>query len=166
MMRINCISVKDLPTRVLKAELFEIPRGFQYVLMAVKARRPIEMYREFDTYEYTHQPKFFYTRLGWLAERYLLVAQELARRGVEIESSKIRLTFQGYKNSIPDKWWGYWGPTERDLAFNQEKLEQRLNRSGKRPPRPVMTNVMVAALEAEITAELVELAERRKSEQG
>lgn len=65
--------------------------------------------------------KFFYTRLGYLKQRYEELYSECRRRGYDV-------TYYGNAwDGAPQNMMGDYIPTERDISIIKERIEERLN---------------------------------------
>ena len=68
----------------------------------------------------TGHVKFFYTRLGYLKERYEALYQECLKRGYNV-------TYYGEAwNDVPQHLMGSYTPSDRDRAIVRERIEERL----------------------------------------
>lgn len=104
----------------LGAEYRELPRIYGLVLAAqMRGVRPGA---------FTAPPKytlgqghclFFYNKLMWLNERYSKLVQECRLRGRAVNFSDPPL------NVLDPGWFGYWLPTDEDVAINIKRLNER-----------------------------------------
>lgn len=123
MTRINCVPVQELSGPHLVAEYRELPRVF--ALAEKAAARGGFVQPDKYTLGKGHVI-FFYTRLGYLAERQRSLVNEMKRRGYKPAYSGIeRAQFPG----IPDAYWAHWTPTPEALALNRARIAER---SGKK----------------------------------
>lgn len=119
MTRINCIPVQELSGPHLVAEYRELPRVFALAQKAA-LRGPLVQPATY-TLGKGHL-LFFYTRLGYLAQRHVELVHEMKRRG-------FKPSFAGVKRedfpSIPDEYWGGWVPTPEAQQINRQRIEER-----------------------------------------
>ena len=119
MTRINCIPVQELSGPHLVAEYRELPRVF--ALAEKAAKRGNLKQPPYYTLGKGHL-LFFYTRLGYLAQRHNELIHEMRQRGY-------KPTFTGIRRedfpSIPAQYWGAWEPTPEALMLNRERIRER-----------------------------------------
>lgn len=120
MTRINCgIPVEDLTREHLIAEHREIKRVPNCV---AKGRFNLKgQPKEFTLGE--GHVKFFYTRLGYLKERYEALYQECLRRKYKVEY------YGGAWDNISKHLMGGYTPTERDVEIIRQRITERLDAS-------------------------------------
>ena len=119
MTRINCIPVEELSGQHLVAEYRELPRVFALAQKA--ALRGSFSAPETYTLGQGHL-LFFYTRLGYLAQRHLDLIDEMKRRGYKPTFSGIRK--QDFP-TIPESYWNDWEPTPEAQALNRARIKAR-----------------------------------------
>ena len=119
MTRINCIPVEELSGQHLVAEYRELPRVFALAQKA--ALRGSLSAPEAYTLGQGHL-LFFYTRLGYLAQRHLDLIDEMKRRGYKPTFSGIRK--QDFP-TIPESYWNDWEPTPEAQALNRARIKAR-----------------------------------------
>lgn len=119
MTRINCVPVEELSGPHLVAEYRELPRVFALAEKAA-ARGALSQPSNY-TLGKGHL-LFFYTRLGFLAERHAALVEEMKRRGYKPSFGGIR---RKDFPSIPDSFWGSWEPTEEALRINRQRIKER-----------------------------------------
>jgi deoxyribonuclease (pyrimidine dimer) len=119
MTRINCIPVQELSGPHLVAEYRELPRVFAL------ARKALERGSFSQPTTYTlgkGHVIFFYTRLGYLANRHAELIAEMKRRGY-------KPSFEGLQRSsfpdIPDACWNDWIPPDEAMQTNRARIEER-----------------------------------------
>lgn len=119
MTRINCVPVEELSGPHLVAEYRELPRVFA---LAEKAAAR-GSFTQPDTYTLGKgHLLFFYTRLGYLAQRHAELIAEMKRRDYNPSYSGIkREDFP----AIPNSYWGTWIPTEEALRINRQRIKER-----------------------------------------
>lgn len=127
MTRVNVVPVTELSQKHLSAEFFEIRRVFTYVKKS-----------KFNNYyppEYvmgTGHVRFFYNKLNYIADRLLLLCDEVNRRspGNQLEkdirkATTLQLVSQA-KIDIPDQSkWGSYIPTPEALLQNRKRISER-----------------------------------------
>lgn len=67
----------------------------------------------------TGHVKFFYNKLGYLQLRYHSIYDECLKRGYSVEY------YGGAWKDIPDKYMGFWNPTERDIELIKQRIIER-----------------------------------------
>lgn len=119
MTRINCVPVKELSGPHLVAEYRELPRVFA---LAQKAALRGSFSQPDDYTLGKGHVMFFYTRLGFLAQRHLQLINEMKHRGY-------KPGFSGIKRedfpSIPDDYWADWRPSAKAMEINRARLKER-----------------------------------------
>jgi deoxyribonuclease (pyrimidine dimer) len=117
MTRINCgIPPADLSDKHLLAEHREIKR----IPNVVKSGRySLEGTPEFFKLGSGHV-KFFYTRLGYLLERYNEIYVECVRRGFNVQY------YGDAWNGVPENMMGSYTPTEADVEIVMERINFKL----------------------------------------
>ncbi len=119
MTRINCVPVAELSRQHLVAEYRELPRVFA---LAGRARAAGRMDGPAEYTLGTGHMRFFYTRLGYLADRHAALVAEMKRRGYQPSYAGVR---RADYPDIPDDCWGGWTPTPEALALNRARLIER-----------------------------------------
>ncbi|MFC3338903.1 pyrimidine dimer DNA glycosylase/endonuclease V [Paracandidimonas soli] len=119
MTRINCVPVEELSGPHLVAEYRELPRVFA---LAEKAATRGALSQPSNYTLGKGHLLFFYTRLGFLAERHAALVEEMKRRGYKPSFGGIR---RKDFPSIPDSFWGSWEPTEEALRINRQRIKER-----------------------------------------
>lgn len=120
MTRINCIPVTELTDKHLGAEYRELPRVFALAQAAYKRGDDPTTYPQEYVLGLGHV-KFFYTRLGYLANRHDEIVNECLRRGRAVNfphSPDIR-------DLMPQSWWQFWEPTPEAMAINRQRIKER-----------------------------------------
>ena len=72
--------------------------------------------------------RFFYPRLGWLAERQAGLIAEMLARGYQPSFTDPA----GLLDGIPAAWAGPWQPDETAMALNRARIRERLADSADR----------------------------------
>lgn len=121
MTRINVVPVEELCDKHLLAEYRELPRVF-------KLARPCDDAPKTYTLGSGHV-KFFYDKLGYCAERFTALKQEMKKRGFNAN-----MTLTGLEGLIDNPLWGHYIPTEEAKALNRARIAERI-RAFKRPIR-------------------------------
>lgn len=67
--------------------------------------------------------KFFYTRLGYLLDRYKSIHAECLARGMNVQD------FSSAWDGIPDELMGNYTPTEEDRKIVMQRIKERLAKS-------------------------------------
>lgn len=117
MTRINVVPVTELTNAHLLAEHREIKRipnciaKWRYSLVWAPAQYTL----------WTGHVKFFYDKLGWLYERYVLLYNECKARNFNI--TNFSQAFEG----CPAKLFGGYIPTKEALKINRERIYIRIN---------------------------------------
>lgn len=127
MTRINVVSPSELTNKHLVAELHEVTRVFGLVRKA-KARG-INKYN-IDTKlkiptSYTMgtgHVYFFYTRLGYVADRYEGLVREAKLRNFKVNQIARESLLEG----IDSFWVGDYAPTPEAIEINRKRIEERL----------------------------------------
>jgi deoxyribonuclease (pyrimidine dimer) len=123
MTRINLVDPATLTDKHLGAEYRELPRTFGLVRAAVaRGEQPTDPRNPAEFCLGSGHVRFFYPRLGWLVERYMLLVQECRRRGRAVNFAAPDTA------GIPAEWFGYWQPTPRDIALSQARIEAKLSK--------------------------------------
>ena len=140
MTRINCVPPKELNDRMLVSEYHELPRVFQLVKRAIRRGEDAETCRKnFPRYTLGQgHVRFFFGRLKYLAERKILIIEEMLARKMRPNYS----TFSEEIEGIPKEWFGEWVPTGEAIALNRQQLKERLTKENdkeQRPKRKVIT---------------------------
>lgn len=133
MTRINCIPPEELCDKHLVAERHELSRVFTLVLKAIdrhfaqtgKALLPKQVGIPENYTMGTGHVKFFYNKLGWLADRDRLIESEMRARGMNVTERNLWMKY----HLIPSCWWNYWEPSREDRMVNRYRLWERLTGS-------------------------------------
>jgi deoxyribonuclease (pyrimidine dimer) len=121
--RINCIPVTELTREHLVAEYRELPRVFGLARMP----REGEVFPEQYTLGAGHV-KFFYTRLGWCANRHTELVQEMKRRGYNptIPEEEMWHHCEKAGGSVPLELFKSWTPDAAAMELNRQRIRERL----------------------------------------
>jgi deoxyribonuclease (pyrimidine dimer) len=109
----------------LHAEYRELPRIFALVRDAQARGEDPTTVRVATTELYTlgkGHCRFFYPRLAWLTERYLLLVAEMQRRGYQPSFTAP----PDWTKAIAPGWYGQWQPTPACVALNVARINVRL----------------------------------------
>lgn len=119
MTRINCVPVQELSGPHLVAEYRELPRTFKLAEKAAIRGK----FTQPDSYTMGKgHVLFFYTRLGYLANRHKQLIAEMKNRGYKPNFSGVeRNDFP----DIPESFWNDWTPTAKALEINRQRLLER-----------------------------------------
>jgi hypothetical protein len=127
MTRINVVPVQELTDKHLTGENHEIlrvvglvrkakARGINKYNFTQKVKAPLEY-----TLGEGHV-KFFYSRLGFIMNRYYEIQTEMLSRGF----SPNTLTREDVLEGIDSWWLGGYTPTPEALKINRKRLEERM----------------------------------------
>ena len=120
MTRINCIPVKDLHSKHLLAEYRELPRVFT---LAYKAHDK-GFKQTINSYVLgTGHVKFFYDKLGYLANRHDELCDELELRGFTIGLRGFYFPIASFGKY---ELWNDWEPTQEAIRLNTNRINERL----------------------------------------
>jgi hypothetical protein len=139
MTRINLVDPKLLVQQHLIAEYKELPRVFSLVRDAIARGEEPAVVRAKATPLYTLNKghcRFFYTRLGWLTDRYLSLVAEMYARGYKPNFPEP----PKWTQSIHRDWYGHWEPTPACVALNVERINLRLVGMGLDTAQMVLVN--------------------------
>ena len=123
MTRINCIPPEELSGPHLVAEYRELPRVFALVRAAISRGETADDPR--NPCEYTlgrGHVRFFYPRLGYLAQRQAALVAEMQRRGYAPQFTATDSLLDGF----PPQWCNNWQPTPQALAINRARIAARI----------------------------------------
>ncbi len=127
MTRINLVSPKLLHSKHLVAEYRELPRIFGLVRDAIaRGETPVSA-RVLSPKRYTlgaGHCRFFYTKLGFINERFLSLVQEMEMRGYEPQHRLV----PAFALDIPSGWWGDYEPCSDEIEINVQRLNERMPR--------------------------------------
>lgn len=122
MTRINCIPVEDLHVKHLVAEYRELPRTFTLAKNFYERKDSSLIPKQYTLG--TGHVKFFYDKLGYLAERHKQLVNEMLRRGYNPTfTDDLKQSFV----DIPSKYWNNWVPTQKAIDENLERINQRIS---------------------------------------
>ncbi|MBK3746184.1 endonuclease V [Paraburkholderia aspalathi] len=125
MTRINCIPPAELTGQHLVAEYRELPRVFALVKAAILRGETHDDSRNPNTYVLgTGHVRFFYSRLGYLAERQRELIAEMQARGYSPKFTNTAELVDG----IPEEWCNGWKPSEQAIALNRSRIAERLRK--------------------------------------
>lgn len=123
MTRINCIPPQELTRAHLVAEYRELPRIFALVRAAIARGEQPDDRRNPDSYRLgAGHVRFFYSRLGYLAQRQGALVAEMQRRGYAPNFTQTDQLLDGF----PPEWCGDWQPDAQAMALNRERIAARL----------------------------------------
>jgi deoxyribonuclease (pyrimidine dimer) len=122
MTRINIVAPSELSRQHLVAEYRELPRIFNLVRKAiVRGEQP--RLDEIPTYTLGRgHVRFFYPRLGFLADRQAALVAEMIHRGYAPAFVDHLRTVHA---DIPAPWWGSWEPDALSIAINRARIWER-----------------------------------------
>lgn len=129
MTRINLVDPKLLVRQHLIAEYRELPRIYYLVLAAIDRGEDAGTAYALSPGSYTlgtGHCRFFYTRLGWLCDRFDSLVGEMQRRGIKTTYTEA----PPQALAIPREWWGPWEPTPACVAINVARINERLRAMG------------------------------------
>ncbi len=125
MTRINLVDSKVLVRQHLISEYRELPRIYMLVQKAMGLGESVQRAHALSPAQYTlgtGHCRFFYTRLGWLTDRFGALVQEMQARGYNPAHTSI----PDWTSTIPSAWFGRWQPTPACVAINVERINLRL----------------------------------------
>ncbi|AGT07788.1 pyrimidine dimer DNA glycosylase/endonuclease V [Paracoccus aminophilus] len=123
MTRINCIPPEELTGPHLVAEYRELPRIFTLVRAAIaRGERPSDPRNPRDYRLGAGHVRFFYPRLGYLAQRQAALVAEMLRRGYAPGFTETAHLLDG----IAPEWCQDWEPTAPAQALNRARIAERL----------------------------------------
>lgn len=126
MTRINCISPSELTGPHLVAEYRELGRVFGLVRKAIeRGERPTDKRNPTAYTLGTGHVRFFYPRLGYLADRHLALVDEMRDRGYKPMFTD---DLAEVHKSIPREWWNDWTPDADAIAINRARIAERLSK--------------------------------------
>lgn len=122
MTRINVIDPALLSDKHLGAEYRELPRIFGLVRKAIeRGETPTDKRNPPDYVLGPGHVRFFYPRLGFLAERYRALCTECRNRGRQVNFGDVtELT-----REIPASWFGQWVPSFEAQQLNIQRINER-----------------------------------------
>lgn len=127
MTRVNIIHPSELTNKHLVGELHEITRVFGLVRKA-KARgiNKYNIHTKLKVPEHytmgTGHVLFFYTRLGYVADRYEGLVKEAKLRNFKVNQIARESLLEG----IDSFWIGDYAPTPEAIEINRKRIEERL----------------------------------------
>ena len=119
--RINVVPPSELSNKHLVAEHYELPRVFTLVRRAIARGQTADKVKSRQVPDYVLGPghvTFFYTRLGYLVERFGAIQAEMRKRGFS-PSAELKTT------AIGSEWYGGFTPTDSNLAANRQRRAER-----------------------------------------
>ena len=121
MTRINLIPPESLHPKHLMAEIHELPRVFGLV-RAFHDRRATEDLSAHSKYKMgAGHVKFFYTRLGFLVDRYRALCDYAVALGWKINP----VGADALTHGIPPKYLGAFHPSRTDISVNLGRLVEK-----------------------------------------
>lgn len=123
MTRINCVPAAELTRVHLVAEYRELPRVFSLA----RRERSGEKFPVSYTLGRGHV-LFFYTRLGYLANRHTELVREMKARGYSPSIPEDEMWHRSEKagGDVPHELFGSWEPDDEAMALNRERIAKRL----------------------------------------
>lgn len=120
MTRINLIDPKELCRQHLIAEYRELPRIFNLVRYAIaRGERPDDPRNPSRYVLGSGHCRFFYSRLGWLSDRFSALVEEMQRRGYRVSF------FEPNVVGVPPEWMGNYSPDSGAVALNRKRISER-----------------------------------------
>ena len=121
MTRINLVPPESLHPKHLMAEIHELPRVFGLV-RAFHERSAEEDLSEHSKYKMgAGHVKFFYTRLGFLVDRYRALCAHAVALGWKVKPVDAAALTHG----IPSKYLGSFHPSRGDISVNLGRLVEK-----------------------------------------
>lgn len=122
MTRINCIPPAELSGPHLVAEYRELPRVFALVRAAIARGESPDDPRNPSEYRLgAGHVRFFYSRLGYLAQRQASLIVEMRARGYQPNFDNPESLLEG----LPEQWCRDWTPTPDAIALNAARIAER-----------------------------------------
>lgn len=123
MTRINCIPPQELTGPHLVAEYRELPRIFTLVRAAIaRGERPDDPRNPTQYCLGRGHVRFFYPRLGYLAQRQGMLVAEMLARGYAPGFTQTGHLLDGFA----PEWCADWLPTPQAMALNRARIAERL----------------------------------------
>lgn len=127
MTRINCIPPSELSGPHLVAEYRELPRVFALVRAAIaRGEAPDDPRNPRDYTLGRGHVRFFYARLGYLAQRQAALVAEMKARGYAPQFTQTESLLDGF----PPSWCNDWQPTAQAMAINRARIAERQSQRG------------------------------------
>lgn len=132
MTRVNVVPVQELHQKHLVAEYREIVRVFSLVRNCQNDKKftpSLFLSKRKPPTEYvlgTGHQLFFYTRLGYILNRYHELTKEMRDRGYNPNP----IPDNDLKKDIDKKWFKEYIPTQEAKQINRSRISQRLRESG------------------------------------
>ena len=126
MTRINVVPVEELTREHLQGEYHEITRVFT---LARAAQNEVIRGSKKLPLKFTlgaGHVLFFYNKLGWIADRYEQIADEMRKRGYKPNQISRESLLEGIDKRLQHSY----NVTQEALALNRERINERLK--GKR----------------------------------
>lgn len=128
MTRINCVPPSELHDKHLGAEYRELPRVFALSCAAYQRGEDPAAYPAEYVLGKGHV-KFFYTRLGYLADRFDAIYLEMLARGWQPQFSAVPTLPR-----MPASWHRGWTPTPAAVALNRARILLKMPVTRKATP--------------------------------
>lgn len=124
MTRINCVPVEELTREHLIAEYKELPRVYNLVRKRINKKQKPDSIKCPPRYTLgTGHVLFFYNKLGWLTDRYVLLCNEMRRRGYTVNYGNVEELTRG----IPKDWFGSFSVDSAAIEINRKRIQERLD---------------------------------------
>jgi len=120
MTRINLVPPETLHSKHLLAEYRELPRIFGLAQQAHLNHKGLPRNQPKDYTLGTGHVIFFYDKLAWLEERFILLVAECRKRGFNVQHS------QPPRVLVPQSWWNYWHPRPQDIAVSAQRILEKM----------------------------------------
>jgi len=122
MTRINCVPPSELSGPHLVAEYRELPRIFALVRAAsARGETPDDPRNPHSYVLGKGHVRFFYPRLGYLADRQAQLVAEMQARGYRPAFTDPSALL----NDIDPSWCGHWQPDAAALSLNRARIAER-----------------------------------------
>lgn len=123
MTRINVIPVSELTQPELAGEWKEISRIFNLVRGRIaKGQKPSDIKAPKDYVLGNGHQLFFYTRLGYIRDRMLELAEEMLNRGYNPDLHMLNDVLDAAELDIPQAWFGNYAPTSAAMQMNIQRM--------------------------------------------
>lgn len=123
MTRINVIPASELTKPELAGEWKEISRIFNLVRGRIaNGQNPGDIKAPKDYVLGNGHQLFFYTRLGYIRDRMLELAEEMLDRGYNPDLQMLNDVLDAAELDIPQAWFGNYEPTHAAMQMNIQRM--------------------------------------------
>jgi deoxyribonuclease (pyrimidine dimer) len=119
------VKVDELHRVFLMAEYRELPMVLASLNRTINSKRGFSQDRVPKMFTLnTGHVTFFYDKLKWLHGRYILLIEELKKRGFQIDPSSRSVDWDKWKDS---EFWNDWVPAETEIFTSKERINLRIS---------------------------------------